>query len=67
MKYQVLISIVCGVAVLAVGILIGHYGITKNSSAEPSWVNDVGKDVDESVIEEFMSGVDNIRIRENLR
>ena len=65
---QVLIGIVCGAAVLTIGILIGHYGITKSSSSSaPSWVKDVAKDVDESLIEKFMSEVDNIQIQENLR
>lgn len=63
---QVLIGIVCGAAVLTAGILIGHYGIDKSSSA-PSWVRDVAKDVDESLIEKFLSEVDNIQIQENLR
>lgn len=63
---QVLIGVLCGAAVLTAGILIGHYGITKSSSA-PSWVRDVVKDVDESFIERFLSEVDNIKIQENLR
>lgn len=64
---QVLIGILCGAAVLTVGILIGHYGIVKSSSSAPSWVNDVAKDVDESLIEKFLSEVDNIQIQENLK
>ncbi|XP_042343889.1 aminopeptidase NAALADL1 [Plectropomus leopardus] len=64
---QVLIGTVCGAVVLTVGILIGHYGITKSSSSAPSWVKDVAKDVDESFIEKFLSEVDNIQIQENLR
>ncbi|XP_049434697.1 aminopeptidase NAALADL1 [Epinephelus fuscoguttatus] len=64
---QVLIGIVCGAVVLTVGILIGHYGITKSSSSAPSWVKDVAKDVDESFIEKFLSDVDTIQIQENLR
>lgn len=63
---QVLISVVCGAAVLTAGILIGHYGISESSSA-PSWAKDVVKDVDESLIEKFLSEVDNIQIQENLR
>lgn len=63
----VLISVVCGAAVLTVGILIGHYGITKNYDSVPSWVRDVKKDVDESFIEKFLSEVDNLQIQENLR
>ncbi|KAI3371993.1 hypothetical protein L3Q82_006863 [Scortum barcoo] len=64
---KVLIGIACSLAVLTVGILIGHYGITKSSSSGPSWVRDVAKDVDESLIEKFLSEVDNIQIQENLR
>ncbi|KAM9391438.1 aminopeptidase NAALADL1-like [Pholidichthys leucotaenia] len=51
---------------LTVGILIGHFAISKSGS-EPSWVKDVVQDVDESLIEKFLSEVDNIQIRENLR
>ncbi|XP_059192668.1 aminopeptidase NAALADL1-like [Centropristis striata] len=58
---------VCGAVVLTAGILIGHFGITKSGSSAPSWVKDVAKDVDESLIEKFMSEVDNIQIKENLR
>lgn len=64
---QVLICIVSGAAVLTIGILIGHYGINNSSSSAPSWVKDVAKDVDESLIENFLSEVDNIQIQENLR
>ena len=65
---QALISVVCGAAVLTVGILIGHYGIAKSSSSSaPSWVKDVAKDVDESLIETFLSEVDNVQIQENLK
>lgn len=63
----VLISVVCGAAVLTVGILIGHYGITKSYDSVPSWVRDVKKDVDKSFIEKFLSEVDNLQIQENLR
>ncbi|XP_047197130.1 aminopeptidase NAALADL1 [Hippoglossus stenolepis] len=64
---QVLIGLLSGAAVLTAGILIGHYGITESSSPAPSWMNDVVKDVDESLIEKFLSEVDNIQIQENLR
>uniref|UniRef100_A0A671X0V0 Aminopeptidase NAALADL1 n=1 Tax=Sparus aurata TaxID=8175 RepID=A0A671X0V0_SPAAU len=66
MILKVVISVVCAVSVLTVGILIGHFGIDKGSSA-PSWVNDVAKDVDEALIEKFLSEVDNMQIQENLR
>lgn len=61
---ELVIGIVVGAAALTMGILIGHFGIT---SSEPSWVKDVVKDVDQSLIEKFMSEVDNINIQENLR
>ncbi|KAK2901830.1 aminopeptidase NAALADL1 [Channa argus] len=64
---QVLVGVICGAAVLTVGILIGHFGITKTGSSAPSWVTDVTKDVDESLIDKFLSEVDNIQIQENLR
>ncbi|CAK6959838.1 aminopeptidase NAALADL1 [Scomber scombrus] len=67
MIIKVLIGVLCGAAVLTVGILIGHYGITKSSGSAPSWVKDVVKDVDETLIERFLSEVDNIQIQENLR
>lgn len=63
----VLLTLVFGAAGLTVGILIGHYGISKSSSPTPSWVTDVTKDVDESFIEKFLSEVDNLQIQENLR
>ena len=64
---QALIGILCGTVVLTVGILIGHYGISQSSSSAPTWVIDVSRDVDEGVIEKFLSEVDNIQIQENLR
>ena len=64
---QVLIGLLSGAAMLTAGILIGHYGITESSSSPPAWINDVAKDVDESLIEKFLSEVDNIQIQENLR
>lgn len=63
---KVLIGILCGAAMLTAGILIGHFGIMKSGSA-PSWVQDMAKDVDESLIEKFLSEVDNIQIQENLK
>ncbi|XP_068994611.1 aminopeptidase NAALADL1 [Embiotoca jacksoni] len=64
---QALIGVLCGAAIMTAGILIGHFGITKSSSSEPSWVKDVAKDVDESLIQKFLSQVDPIQIQENLR
>lgn len=66
MLKEALIGGVCGAVMLTVGILIGHFGIDKGSST-PSWVNDVAQDLDEGLIEQFLSEVDNNRIRENLR
>ncbi|CAN9512970.1 unnamed protein product [Ophioblennius macclurei] len=63
----VLIGTVCGVIVLTIGILIGHFGISKSGSSAPSWMDDIAQDVDERLIEEFISEVDRIQIQENLR
>lgn len=63
----VLISAVCGAALFTVGILIGHYGIPKSNDSTPTWVRDVTKDVDESMIEKFLSEVDNLQIQDNLK
>ncbi|XP_055367986.1 aminopeptidase NAALADL1 isoform X2 [Betta splendens] len=62
-----LIGILCGAAALTIGILIGHFGITKSGSSAPPWLQDVAKDVDESLIETFLSEVNTLRIEENLR
>ncbi|XP_061673492.1 aminopeptidase NAALADL1 [Syngnathoides biaculeatus] len=64
---KVLIGLLCGAAMLTAGILIGHYGIDKSSSSAPAWVRDVSRDVDEGLLEEILSEVDNVRIQENLR
>ncbi|XP_026875689.2 aminopeptidase NAALADL1 [Electrophorus electricus] len=66
MLKKVLLSGFAGLAVLAVGILIGHFGIEKGSSA-PSWMSDLSRDVDEKLIQEFIAEVDNVKIQENLR
>ncbi|XP_057686898.1 aminopeptidase NAALADL1 isoform X2 [Corythoichthys intestinalis] len=63
----VFIGLFCGAAILTAGILIGHYGIEKSSDSEPAWVKDVSKDVDERLLEEFLSEVDNVNIKDNLR
>lgn len=66
---KILISVLCCAILFTVGILIGHYAIPKRSSnpAPQSWVADVAKDVDENIIETFLSEVDNLRIQDNLR
>uniref|UniRef100_A0A8C5HLM7 Aminopeptidase NAALADL1 n=1 Tax=Gouania willdenowi TaxID=441366 RepID=A0A8C5HLM7_GOUWI len=63
----VLVGLVCGAVALTLGVLIGHFGITNNSSSAPSWINDIGKDVDENIVEKFLSEVDRLNIEENLR
>ncbi|XP_051923665.1 aminopeptidase NAALADL1 [Hippocampus zosterae] len=63
----VVTGLLCAAAALTAGILIGHYGIDKSSDSAPSWVKDVSKDVDENLLEELLSQVDNNRIQENLR
>lgn len=52
---------------LTIGILIGHFGISKTGSSAPPWASDVVKDVDEDFITTFLSEVDNIQIKEYLR
>ncbi|KAF7649282.1 hypothetical protein LDENG_00144100 [Lucifuga dentata] len=66
MIQKVLIGVLCGAVVLTVGILLGHYGIKSGSSA-PAWVKDISRNVDENLIENFLSEVDNTQIQENLR
>ncbi|XP_043967032.1 aminopeptidase NAALADL1 [Gambusia affinis] len=65
MLKEALIGTLCGAVVLTIGILIGHFGIQKNSA--PSWVNDVAKDVDEALIQQFLSEVETFQLQENLR
>ncbi|XP_072277462.1 aminopeptidase NAALADL1 [Pyxicephalus adspersus] len=48
---------------LAIGLLIGHFGISKT----PSWAKDLSQDVDEKFISEFMKEVSNKNIENNLR
>ncbi|XP_047237823.1 aminopeptidase NAALADL1 [Girardinichthys multiradiatus] len=62
---EVVIGTLCGAVVLTIGILIGHFGIKKNSA--PAWVNEVSKDVDENLIKQFLSEVDTVQLQENLR
>ncbi|KAM4746591.1 aminopeptidase NAALADL1 [Anableps anableps] len=62
---EAVIGTLCGAVVLTIGILIGHFGIKKNSA--PSWVSDVAKDVDEALIQQFLSEVDTTQIQGNLR
>ncbi|KAM8939087.1 aminopeptidase NAALADL1 [Pelodytes ibericus] len=53
-----------GAVVLAIGLLIGHFGISKDS---PNWVKELSQDVDEKFIQQFMKEVDNKNIENNLR
>ncbi|CAL8252417.1 unnamed protein product [Boreogadus saida] len=66
MLKTVLIGSLGGAAVLTVGILLGHYAIDKGSPA-PSWLPDVSRDLDESMLQDFMDAVDNKKIEGFLR
>uniref|UniRef100_A0A3B1IQ93 Aminopeptidase NAALADL1 n=2 Tax=Astyanax mexicanus TaxID=7994 RepID=A0A3B1IQ93_ASTMX len=65
MLKKILLFGFAGLAVLAVGILIGHFGIEQDNS--PKWVRDLSQNVDESLIKKFIAEVDNMKIQENLR
>ncbi|KAK7934374.1 hypothetical protein WMY93_005270 [Mugilogobius chulae] len=67
MLKTLLIGFGCSALVLTIGILIGHFGISKTGSSAPSWASDVVKDVDENFISRFLSEVDNMEIEQNLR
>ncbi|XP_017307041.2 aminopeptidase NAALADL1 [Ictalurus punctatus] len=68
MLKKVLLFALGGAAVFTVGILIGHFGIKKNTSAPlPEWVHEVAQDVDENLVEKFIAQVDTTQIRENLQ
>ncbi|XP_043538950.1 aminopeptidase NAALADL1 [Chiloscyllium plagiosum] len=60
-----LITGITGAVALAVGLLIGHYAILKHGNAEQG--HDSIGDIDESLIQHFMSEIDNKRIEDNLR
>ncbi|XP_073530035.1 aminopeptidase NAALADL1-like [Phyllobates terribilis] len=51
--------------ILAIGLLIGHFGIS--GGADPEWVKNLAQDLDEEFIQQFMKEVDNEKIKENLR
>ncbi|XP_040184506.1 aminopeptidase NAALADL1 [Rana temporaria] len=61
--WRIVGGIVGGVVILAIGLLIGHFGISKT----PSWAKDISQDLDEKFIREFMKEVDNKKIEDNLR
>lgn len=66
MLKKVLIGTLGGVAVLTVGILLGHYAIDKGGTM-PDWLHDVSRDLDENVVREFLAEVDNKQIEGFLR
>ncbi|XP_075693272.1 aminopeptidase NAALADL1 [Rhinoderma darwinii] len=63
--WKIVGGVFVSVLMLAIGLLIGHFGISKTST--PSWATDLSKDVDEDFIREFMKEVDSNNIREYLR
>ncbi|XP_061115518.1 aminopeptidase NAALADL1 [Conger conger] len=68
MLMKVLLFVLLGAGVLTVGILLGHFAIDKGGSpATTDWLDDVSRDVDEGLIERFITEVDNMEIQENLR
>ncbi|XP_036382704.1 aminopeptidase NAALADL1 [Megalops cyprinoides] len=64
---KVLLYGLLGAAVFTVGMLLGHFAIQKGGESTPEWLRDVSRDVDEPLIERFITEVDNAQIRENLR
>ncbi|XP_018422310.1 PREDICTED: N-acetylated-alpha-linked acidic dipeptidase-like protein [Nanorana parkeri] len=64
MNWLKVVGIVLGAAVvMAVGLLVGHFGIPKQSK----WVKELAQDLDEKFISQFMAEMDNKRIEDNLR
>ncbi|XP_053305395.1 aminopeptidase NAALADL1 [Spea bombifrons] len=63
--WKIVGGVLGGAVILAIGLLIGHFGISKNST--PEWVKEISQDVDEAFITEFMKEVDNKKIENNLR
>ncbi|KAL0979845.1 hypothetical protein UPYG_G00190570 [Umbra pygmaea] len=66
MLKKVLLGGLGAALVLTLGILLGHFGI-QSGSTTPGWVQEVTRDVDEELIQKFISEVDNMEIQENLR
>ncbi|KAG7282418.1 hypothetical protein CRUP_029739 [Coryphaenoides rupestris] len=54
MLKKVLIGALGAAAVLTVGILLGHYAIDKGGTM-PDWVKDVSRDLDETLVQEFLA------------
>ncbi|KAG8438076.1 hypothetical protein GDO86_008675 [Hymenochirus boettgeri] len=63
--WKILLGVLGGAVILAAGLLIGHFGISKTST--PNWVKELSQDVDEGFIQEFMQEVDTKKIEENLK
>uniref|UniRef100_A0A6I8QDE4 Aminopeptidase NAALADL1 n=1 Tax=Xenopus tropicalis TaxID=8364 RepID=A0A6I8QDE4_XENTR len=63
----ILLGVLGGAVILAAGLLIGHFGITKTKMINPEWAEELAQDVDEAFIQEFMKEVDNKRIEETLK
>ncbi|XP_074861685.1 aminopeptidase NAALADL1 [Carettochelys insculpta] len=66
---KILGAVAGGALLLTVGILLGHFAIPKEGAGEgaPSWVKTVGRDLDESLLQNFMDQVASEKIRENLK
>uniref|UniRef100_A0A8C0J9Y8 Aminopeptidase NAALADL1 n=1 Tax=Chelonoidis abingdonii TaxID=106734 RepID=A0A8C0J9Y8_CHEAB len=66
---KILGAVIVGALLLTVGILLGHFAIPKggNGRGAPSWVQTVGRDLNESLLQSFMDQVDSGKIRENLK
>ncbi|KAE8607278.1 hypothetical protein XENTR_v10011110 [Xenopus tropicalis] len=65
--WKILLGVLGGAVILAAGLLIGHFGITKTKMINPEWAEELAQDVDEAFIQEFMKEVDNKRIEETLK
>ncbi|KAM7169233.1 aminopeptidase NAALADL1 isoform 2-T2 [Macrochelys suwanniensis] len=66
---KILGAVIVGALLLTVGILLGHFAIPKggNGQGAPSWVQTVGRDLSESLLQSFMDQVESGKIRENLK
>ncbi|KAG8445767.1 hypothetical protein GDO86_010524 [Hymenochirus boettgeri] len=63
--WKIVGGVLGGSVILAVGLLIGHFGISKET--QPTWAKQLSKDVDEGFIQEFMREVDKESIGRYLR
>uniref|UniRef100_A0A8C3T728 Aminopeptidase NAALADL1 n=1 Tax=Chelydra serpentina TaxID=8475 RepID=A0A8C3T728_CHESE len=66
---KILGAVIVGALLLTVGILLGHFAIPKggNGQGAPSWMQTVGRDLSESLLQSFMDQVESGKIRENLK